>query len=271
MVISTERLMKKYSSKTLTKSTYKIFAVGLFLFLFSCTNNDQDKELEIVFEKMADKINPEKLNSFKLATFDSTCKTLEMISTEIDLTCKDISKIKKLSAYLDSIPRLMDSTTRKTYLTVAFHEYLNGGDIHGDEFKNKFESALTFQADKTIRAYAYENERIARKNYETVNIGDSLSLVLPVDNNFGHPFTFFKLGYPYSNDYSTSADDTLILKGVLIDKFPGENKGLTLDSTCLSFKVKIIEVSDTSVQIGNKNGNQFSFCLQLYGRHIKHW
>jgi hypothetical protein len=239
------------------------------MFFISCANNKT--ELERLFDEHMNLMGQEKVELFKSAKTDSSCRILDVLSSEINSIYREILNRNDLNKSLESIPLLKDSTNKKIYLTVSLHEYLKGGHLVSSEVEQEFKRVLHCYEDKIIMSNAIENERIARVNFETVFIGDTLSLVFPVDNNHGHPRTYFKGGYPYSNDYS-QADDSLSLLVVLTDKFQGEKTGLSpINNSSLYFKVRIVATSNSNVEIrtGSMTGNEFAFCLQFYGRVIR--
>ncbi|CAN5281479.1 hypothetical protein BH09BAC5_BH09BAC5_08890 [soil metagenome] len=246
----------------------------LFMFMFilpSCSKHDQKSELENVFEKWTERTDKLKLNSFKSSPIDSTGKNLEIVATIIDSIYKDISQNAKLNMYVDSVFSC-EIYDRRIRLGIAFHTYLNGGDILGPEVLSKSEDIMVYNVCKKIERNEVENEKIAIGNYQSIKIGDSLSLIFPVKNNYGHQCTFFYNGYPYSYDYS-QADDSLTLKVILAGKFRGGIMQSSIDSTSLYFKVQIVQLGDTNVRILSSDkkyrvGEQFDFCLQSYGRII---
>ena len=257
----------RYSFKT-----YILLPIFFFSFLLSCGKKSEEPQLENVFENWAKRGDQAKLDLFKSSPVDDSGKALQLIASVIDSIDKEISVSKKLNEQVDSI-FTWHRGTRKAHLGVAFHAYLNGDDIFSPEVMTKSRKIMQYYSYLEVKVDEIENERIARKNYASINVGDSFLLILPVKNKYGHSKIFFTMGYPNSNKYSF-ADDSLSMRLVLVDKLYGKKTDLSIDSTCLSFKGQIIELNNPNVEGWDgekfKIGKQFDFCLQNYGRIIKH-
>lgn len=245
--------------------------VVAFIPFYSCScKEDKECVMEGVFLKMVNSMDKRKLDQFKNSNFDSTCDLFQLISEEMTVVYKDVSKSKQLCECLDTIPLLRDSLNRITYLTVAFHDFLIGDCHIANKEEDQLRKILDLRWNCVLRENGTKNELLASRNFNSVKIGDSIVLILPVKREESAAYTFFKGGYPYSYDYST-ADDSLIINVLVIDKFQGERTGLSpVNAKSLNFRVKIIKTSDSGVEVraDDRSGDEFSFCLQLYGRKI---
>lgn len=249
------------------------------ILLFSCASENKPTELQSFFKKFSNQIKSSKLEEYRLSIVDSTGKTLEIMDKEIDTMYLELLKNVNLKNYIDSfllsakLPYL--TIQQKTFLNLAFHEYLNGEEIFDTVLTNKLRKILKHKWREKDKFNKLENVRIYNHNYYLINIKDTFQLVLPVENKNKRKHAFYTLGYPNSYSYVT-ADDSVTIKVFLIDKYYGKKpvQG-TVDSTSLIFKVQIIETSDSSVHIPTfvpkeklKSGTQFELCLDCYGRLI---
>ena len=141
----------------------KLVSVSLLILLLSSCNNNKT-ELEVVFERLSEKINPEKLELFKLSAVDSS-NTLEMISPEIDSVYKD-AKMKKMNGFLDSFLLASTEDYKKMYLKIAFHEYLKEKNIYSPQVIATLKTAWGRQSIKEVMENRVENEKIAKENFE---------------------------------------------------------------------------------------------------------
>jgi len=243
----------------------------VLLILLSCkgVQNDEKENLKLIFENLKKNTAESILNNYKMSKVDS-CETIKMMSQKIDSVYQEIINKKKLYHFLDSILLTNSPLIKKMYLNVAFHTYLNGQDFTSQIAMEKLKEALNCDWVKIDKANTIENSRITKENFQSNNVGDTLSLIFPVEDNYGRKSTFFYSGYPYSNDYST-ADDSLCLKVLLTSKSYLKLPDLNFDSTYFIFKVRIIELSDTNIEINSERysiGDEFDFHLNFYGRGI---
>lgn len=252
--------------------TLEIACCFLFtmLYLISCSRLDKQDEMQPFFESLSKQINSTKLDSFRRTSIDSSCRAIEMISSDVDLVYVKMVKNNILGQYLDSLLATCNEKTQKTYLTIAFHDYLNKSHLSEHDLKIRLDTVLNYKWEREKKLNAVENTRIAKENFQSINVGDSIFLNFPVENKGGRKSTFFYLGYPYSMKYS-NADDSLQLKAVVIEKYIGDSKDVATEPPCRAFKIKIIDMSDTSIEIMNEKytrGYIYNFCINDYGRII---
>lgn len=256
------------------KSSGSILPIFIFL-LIACNGKTKDTPLESAFFKWAERTDPIVLDSFKSCDIDSTGDCLDIFAPIVDSFYFDILNTVELNKYVDSV-YTCNAKDKKIFLGVALHAYLNNQDILSRDFVyRKATAIIDYQYEIQSKLDEKENEQMAREAYEEIHVGDSFPLLLAVENNYGRKSIFFRC-YPYTKDYSI-ADDSLSLTVVLQDKFYGKLTDGSTDSSCLAFRVKIIETSDTTVfyySSGSEEkyivGNEFDICLQMYGRYIKH-
>lgn len=248
--------------------------VFLFLVFFatvmSCKERIKNGLFNEVFAKWSNKVEASRIDMFRSCKIDSTEDVFKIVEPILDSIMAEASRTKQIRSYLDSAVS-NKADIQRIYVGVRFHEYLNERTTSDSMIFLKMKKIFFYKSMMNVISNKNINEKIARENFEAIDVRDSFSLVFPVENNGGYKYTFFYDGYPYCYDYST-ADDSLIIKSVLEDKYYGLKTDNRVDSTCLSFKVRIVALSDSTVKImGSKlvPGMSFEFCLQDYGRIIR--
>ena len=242
------------------------FLVAVFAaFLVGCTSVNPSNEL---FEQLSKNFDESVLIEFKSSNVDSNGFPLRLIEFGGIDTNSELGK--KITAFLNNGTYVEDSSFSTIYLKVNLHFYLNDRLNDSIEIRQLSEGIYDNYWKLRRERYQLENDRIAKKNYQSIGIGDTVELVLPVSSNFGRRSTFYTKGYPYSINYNF-VGDSLWLKGELLSKGFEELTNGELDSNSLTFLFELIEVGDTSVEFMYRKcriGEEFELDLQSYGRLI---
>lgn len=107
-----------------------IFSI-MWMSIFICNcEADQSPKQEIIasFDLLSKSLDVQKLNRIKISQHDSTGKSLQLFSKEIDIIYSRLIINPKNAAFLDSIVPNQEKY-QKLYLGVAFQAYLNKKEI----------------------------------------------------------------------------------------------------------------------------------------------
>jgi len=156
-------------------------------------------------------------------------------------------------------------------LFLGFQKYLRNEKVGLVSIKNK---VLVYQEKRRKKYNEQErnNEKelasIIKNNDNKWMNKDTISILLQVKKVRGSRLIFYS-DYPYSLDYSY-ADDTLQLKGVIVEKLYETGSKDLFD---LIFKIKVLELDNgliNSLDSENiKVGSNFNLHLESYGRLIE--
>lgn len=257
------------------KYFFAVFLIILFGIQISCETSS--KPLNKFFNKFEEKIkNNIAFSKFKNAQKDSILFYSQNFTEEFNELYKDSSYSKNIDKFLSKFEKSHDLETAENILIFAFHSSLNNNNSNlnqvADYFfeKNKREKN---RINKEQQLLDDENLKIIQANNHKWETGDTLSIILPVrlDELTSNKSSYYSYGYPLTLDYS-QADDTLKIKGILLNKSYESYSGLTSsDSMDLVFKLKITELSNTDYKILGKKyevGNELRIPLRDYGRPI---
>lgn len=249
------------------KTRLRIGIAGIFsVLLFGCS---QDRTIFSFLEKLESNIENELIiEAIKHSNKDSLRFILPVFRVEY-------YKLIERHDIENEINNIIKSSLNKSFfasneeiLLFAFHGHLNQRKMDLEQIQNEIQQIRRALKEKMKRDEAlYEKEAInlIKLNNSKWNVGDTLSVTLEVGRDNGKHLIYYK-SYPASLDYS-DAKDTLMLKGVLVDKF---QKSVNL--TDLYFKLKILELNRANVLHGANKlelGSDFDLNLEAYGRPIE--
>lgn len=240
--------------------TLKIFCI-IILFSTSCVENN--REINNLFNALEKQINNEKvLNHIKTFHQDSSNLLLPIFSPQYrDL--KEVYFSIEEDTFTDS-----SLYSDEEIMLFAFQKYLNQQPIDlgviQDEVKES-KMRLKIKRDKKEVLYKERLEEIIRTNNLKWQEGDTINVLLQVDNDSGYNSIYYR-SYPASLDYSF-ADDTLEMKGLIKKKI----SPATTDYLDIIFRLKILELNRPDVYNFAKKiktGEEFDLHLESYARLI---
>lgn len=247
----------------------KQILVVLFLILFytSCV----EETPKTCFEKIKKSFEREEiLNYIKVYPQDSLPYVYPFFLRACEQFQKEMDCQKEIEDWLDTNLIPTDRTLRDRIIILAFQKYLNNKEIDLEEiqFEIREERKRIAEEEKLLEQRLLNNIYL---NDSLWTKGDTLDIFLQVDDH-GKSKSVFYSADPYSS--FSMADDTVKVKGVLVDKFykiySKEEPDLK-HPLSLYFKLKVLEVSDTATyEVSQKIevGKEFDLNLGLYGRLI---
>ena len=123
--------------------------------------------------------------------------------------------------------------------------------------------------DSEFILYDSISRKIMLINRSTIDLGDTIRIVLPVEKKRGQNKIFYYYGYPYSQTYKY-ANDSVQISGVVLGEHSYESQSNDLLNYILDYKV--IKIDNDSIFTGTgiiKNGDVLELDLMSYGRLIK--
>ena len=244
---------------------------------YSCMENRS--QLDIFFEDLENHIEDKNMViAFKSTPFDSMGLVLPIFRSEYLKFLHELNENHKIKYYrgleLDSpLPPL-----EYFIWLLAFQKHLQGESISlnaAKKLRTQWEREYEAKSIQQDSLYKIELEEIIMANIAKWQIGDTLSLLLPIKGDNQYKRIYF-LAYPESLRYSY-VKDTLKVKGILQEKYYDPNfssfKKIPINSpfNCI-FRIKILELSsDISYYSAKKLhiGDEFVLHLESYGRPIE--
>lgn len=253
----------------------RIGLILMFLILFfSCS---KDSRLPNFLKKLESNIGNEiVIEAIKQSNKDSLIFILPVFRVEYLRLTQKLDNKDKISDLIKSNLTEPFFASNEEILLFAFHRYLNQQKLDLEQIQVEIQQTRTAHKEKMKREKEFHEKELInliKANNSKWNIGDTLSIILDIDS--GSNVISYK-PFPLTLDYS-NAEDTLKIKGILIDKFNSQNllKGNSQkleDLMDLYFKLKVLELNREYVMQGlNKVeiGSDFRLYLESYGRPIE--
>lgn len=248
------------------------FWVFLMIFLFSCTNKKSTYyPIKECFEKIEKNIKNDKaLNHMKTCSLDSLTYVFPIFKREFEKIQEKTDCNRQIEDFFDlhSIPN--NPVLRDEVLILAFQKYLNQYKIDLNEIQDEIKGKKLIK----VKREKIEEQKllgIIRENNSNWSKGDTIDIVLQLSGKGDRKQVFYR-HHSLAYDYST-ADDSLNIRGVLIDKQYDSSETISETEKTLSliFKIKILELSDTNAYAVDRLKIEDIFDLDLasYGRFIE--
>jgi hypothetical protein len=242
----------------------KIIAIFIFLFFFfSCEKNSILNDFYLNLENKMDK---NELLTFKKAPLDSAAHHFDSFYEEYRAAVdEEITNNNEVLSYLKDLKLEENEIPDYIWLVFQFHSWLNKKNYSLEEYEMIYKSYYQKKINQQLeeeRKYKKEALNIILESDAQFAIGDTLTLIFPVEKRLSRKITVHRL-YPYSLEFF-EFEDTLKLRGILIEKLK--------DSFDLRYKLNLTEISEENVLIQNSKyevGDYFDLSLKEYGRPIK--
>lgn len=248
-----------------------IYAALSLALLLSCGNNSENI-LESHLENVTESIDHQKLDIVKATPYDSTGVLFDLIYPEMK---GEFEKIKSEST-LDIITNYnytqLSDKVQIHYLIICYNLYM-----HNNLYTHGKQVNINLMMDTVNRIYAYKSQIFYTQKWEQeilvstandlkFNIGDTVNIVLPVQNN-----STVYLGGIFASYKYTSDMDTLALGGVITHKEYMEINPEGKDSLMPVFDIKLLQMSKDVEIFGRKKsvGDTFSLDVFSYFRPIE--
>lgn len=237
----------------------------LILFFIGCKKK-RESELFNFFEKLSEKIEDRKLESFRSTELDSAGIAIEFISNDLE-NCIDNTefspRLKEFSGFSNyDIP----TNTKKMYLGLAFHLYLNNIPISYSTMKTEVSKINEFSEENENNICTKRKLEIIKHNDNRFQIGDTVNVSLPYTETLGILSTVYYSEILLDTDYF-ELHEILNISGTILEKrFNEENY---FDD--LRFLIKILKLSNDTIPINGVKpdiGDTIDFSVSSYYREI---
>ncbi len=170
-----------------------------------------------------------------------------------------------------------DIRNQELIFLFAFRSYLNERRVDFDEAQEQAQNVINRLEVKRIKGDSIALEELKNMiafNDSAWNKGDTLELTFQLSSEEDCNYIFY-LRYPNSLSFSL-ADDTLNMRGVLLDKFyskdrSGNEETRLKDVENLFFKLEIVDLNPLNICESTKElevGQIYDLHLESYGRPI---
>jgi len=265
--------MRTKVSYTQLNSMIMLKLINLFLIallFFSCMQ--EKSPMETCFEKVQDNFEFQiTLEHIKTAPTDSLFFFYPFFSQEYLKLQEETDCQIQITNWLDANLIKQHNSYREQILFIGFQKYLQEKKIDLKEIEVEIQKMEERKIEKAELQYQQLLD-IIEANDSNWKKGDTLNLVLQLSSHGDGKHIFFRR-YPASLDYST-ADDTLKMRGILIDKIYKDeiiSDSEINDYSKLKFRLKILSLNFDNVFSAKKLkiGDEYDIGLKTYGRLIE--
>lgn len=250
-----------------------VLLLFLLLLLIACKN--ENAALIDDFERLEESIESDRfLHNLKTLPEDSLHRVAGIFYGEVTSMIKDLKRKKeKHPETIDSLITKLNREQKIEILVIAFQKYLNGVGFNLENIENQVSKLREIRRLEEKRQRK-ELIKLIEGNDLKWEPGDTMNLIFQLKEKEGYRTIFFNR-YPRSKDFSF-ADDTLKMRGVLLEKFYGSGYSIYYDEEShkyfdLIFKLKIITLDKEVNYWGDriKVGDEFDLHLEAYGLKIE--
>jgi hypothetical protein len=253
--------------------------IALFLFLlttaciYSC--KESDAPIAKYLTSLEHMVEPSKLLDFKNASKDSAYFFFKKFDDDVYRLWEDTLHNVELNNYFKSNNVLQNPGERICFLCFAFYFKLNNEPYNIYKIKeasNQENAKIDKELAEKERLIELDLHTIKQKNDKNYNVGDTLSVNLPVLFKDGYQSAYYCQNNTERNNYS-KYDDSLSITGELIQKnyYPYKNF-FQIDTLGIEFKLKIIKLNHPNYLFYNRKyekGDTIEIDLRSYDKIIK--
>ncbi len=266
--------MKQIHLKQKSKSMFAKTLISI-LIVVSTINikcNKCSTPIDDFFNELEKYISNDDLIVFKNAQKDSVLFYFKKFESEFSKAYQ--KKANLLNNFFKNINIIDHKESRLYYLCFAFHSKLNCKKFDNDEIiqfcNNEFLKTKN-KWNEMARLFALRQYEIMQNNNKRWNIGDIITLNLPVISDNGVKSACYCYTRLTSLDCS-GFNDSLMVNGKLTDKQYFTHYGsIKIDTNEIIFKLKILNISKLKYRIFNEEyeiGDTLDVYLNAYGRPI---
>lgn len=224
--------------------------------------------LIVFFDDLSEVIPDKKLDAFAKKKLDSAGTTIELIRHDVKQEMLQLPSNSSLKNYLDSLTG-GDNDAKVNFLSVGFHFYLNDRKIEYPLIRKEIIKMLDHTYYEYGKEVWKEKMRIAAINNEKFHEGDTINALLEVSDHFGKNSVVYSDGIVDETD----SNDLMSLSGVILSKGFVKWNPDGVDSTSITFRLKVIDLgqNDVSISLGKTIalGDTINLYVTEYGRLLK--
>jgi hypothetical protein len=184
MALDIDRIMKSTYVKKI------LISLMILTFLSSCSSHS-DKALTVFFDEISANTDFKKVENFKISKIDSAGNTIKSFYGVMSDAYDKFGSNYDFGIYSDSNGRVWEDSIRISFLTIAYHLYINNRQIDFETVKSEFIKMSDYKRRKHDLRSAKKDDELANLNSSNFNIGDTLSVCLLLDNEISKQYQHY--------------------------------------------------------------------------------